>query len=73
MLYKARNEAINFFEDYSSIMSVAKTKATNRTGLKTLTPKQMYQRLQIAHAQVKPGNNSENLLNEIREIIYSLY
>ena len=43
------------------------------TGLKILTPKQMLQRLPIALAQVKAGNNSENLLNEIRQIIYSLY
>ena len=42
-------------------------------GLKILTPKQMLQRLPIALAQVKAGNNSENLLNEIRQIIYSLY
>ena len=33
----------------------------------------MIQRLLIALAQVKAGNNSENLLNEIRQIIYSLY
>ena len=33
----------------------------------------MIQRLQIALAQVKAGNMSENLLNEIRQIIYSLY
>ena len=33
----------------------------------------MIQRLPIALAQVKAGNNSENLLNEIRQIIYSLY
>ena len=39
----------------------------------TLTPKQMLQRLPIALAQVKAGNTSENLLNEIRQIIYSLY
>ena len=38
-----------------------------------LTPKQMLQRLPIALAQVKTGNTSENLLNEIRQIIYSLY
>ena len=42
-------------------------------GLKILTPKQMLQRLPIALAQVKAGNNSQNLLNEIRQIIYSLY
>ena len=33
----------------------------------------MHQRLPIAVAQVKGDNTSENLLNEIREIIYSLY
>ena len=33
----------------------------------------MLQRLPIAYAQVKAGNNSESLLNEIRQIVYSLY
>ena len=33
----------------------------------------MIQRLPIALAQVKAGNNSESLLNEIRQIVYSLY
>ena len=42
-------------------------------GLKILSPKQVLQRLPIALAQVKVGNTSENLLNEIRQIIYSLY
>ena len=46
---------------------------TDNSKLKILTPKQMLQRLPIALAQVKAGNNSENLLNEIRQIIYSLY
>ena len=41
--------------------------------IKILTPKQMLQRLPIAFAQVKVGNTSENLLNEIRQIIYYLY
>ena len=77
MLYKARNEAIKFYDDYSLIMPEAKTKAkqneTKETGLKILTPKQMLQRLPIALAQVKACNNSVNLLHEIRQIIYSLY
>ena len=38
-----------------------------------LTPKQMLQRLPTALAQVKAGNNSESLLDEIRQIVYSLY
>ena len=33
----------------------------------------MLQRLSIALAQVKAANNSESLLNEIRQIVYSLY
>ena len=51
----------------------AKQNETKRKGLKILTPKKIIQRLPIALAQVKAGNNSENLLNEIRQIIYSLY
>ena len=46
---------------------------TKGTRLKILTPKQMFQRLPIALAQIKAGNNSESLLNEIRQIVYSLY
>ena len=46
---------------------------TKGKGLKILTPKQMIQRLPIALAQLKAGNNSENLLNEIRQIACSLY
>ena len=37
------------------------------------SPKQMLGRLPIALAQVKTGNNSGNLLNEISQILYSLY
>ena len=55
------------------MMSEAKAKATKGTGLKILTPKQMLQRLPIALAQVKAGINSEKLLTEIRQIVYSLY
>ena len=69
---KARSEAIKFYDDYSSMMSEAKHRATKGTGLKVLTPKQMLQSLPIALPQVKAGNNSESLLNEIRKIVYSL-
>ena len=51
----------------------AKQNETKGKGLKILTPKQMLQRLPIALAQVKAGNNSESLLNEIRQIVYSLH
>ena len=73
MNYEARNNAVKFYDDYSSIVSAVKHEQTRGKGLKILTPKQMLQRLPIALAQVKAGNNSENLLNEIRQIVYSLY
>ena len=48
-------------------------KSQEGEGLKILTPNQMLKILPIALAQVKAGNNSESLLNEIRQIVYSLY
>ena len=42
-------------------------------GLKILTPNQMFSRLPISLAQLKAGNNSEKLKNEIRQILHSLY
>ena len=42
-------------------------------GLKILTPNQMLSRLPISLAQLKAGNNSEKLKNEIGQILYSLY
>ena len=44
-------------------------------GLKLLTPNQMLSRLPISLAQLKAGNNSEKLKNEIRQLqlLYSLY
>ena len=42
-------------------------------GLKILTPNQMLRRLPISLAQLKAGNNSEKLKNEIRQLLYSLY
>ena len=57
-------------------MSEAKYKVKNNTsgkGLKILTSKQVLQRLPIALPQVKANNNSQNLLNELRQIVYFLY
>ena len=45
---------------------------TEGSGLKILTPNQMLSRLQITLAQLKAGNNSEKLQNEIRKLLYSL-
>ena len=41
-------------------------------GLKILTPNQILSRLPISLAQLKAGNNSEKLKNEIRQLLYSL-
>ena len=44
-----------------------------RKGIKILTPSQMLSRLPISLAQLEAGNNSEELKNEIRQLLYSLY
>ena len=72
-MIKPRKSVIKLFDDYTSMVSEAELKATKETGLKILTPKQMLQRLPIALAQVNSGDNSENLLNEIRQIVHSVY
>ena len=51
----------------------SKQNKTEGKGLKILTLKQILQRLPISLAKVKAGNNLESLLNEIRQIVYSLY
>ena len=74
--YNSRQEVINFFRDYIEIISDANYNARQNetTGMRLkISPKQMLQRLPIALAQVKAGNNSESLFNEIRQIVYSLY
>ena len=63
----------NYSNDYAKNISKNIYESKQGTGLKILTPKQMLQRLPIALAQIRPGNNSENLLNEIRQIVYPLY
>ena len=76
ILFNGRNSAIKFIEDYGSMIPEAKRLAKEEQegkGLKILTPRQMVKRLPIALAQVKAGNNSDSLLNEIRQIVYSLY
>ena len=73
-LCNARDMAIKFIEDYASMILETKRIARQEgEGLKILTPNQMLKRLPIALTQIKAGNNSERLLNEIRQIVYSLY
>ena len=75
ILFNARDNAIKYIEDYSSMYLEARKLAREQegTGLKILTSNQMLKRLPIALAQVKAGNNSESLLNEIRQIVCYLY
>ena len=61
------------FNDYTKTVYEAKYKTKYEKVLKMLSPKQMLQRLPRALAQVKASNTSENLLNEVRQIIYNLY
>ena len=76
-LYNSRQKIIDLLNDNAKIRSEAlyksKQNETKEKWLEILTPKQMLQRLPIALALVKAGNNSESLLNEIRQIVYSLY
>ena len=72
-LYNSRQKTVDLFNDNAKIISQGIYEANKKntgTGLKILTPKQMLQRLPIALAQVKAGNNSEHLLNENRQFVY---
>ena len=42
-------------------------------GVKIVTPNKLITRLPILLAQIKAGNNSHRLKNEIRQILYLLY
>ena len=72
-VYEAREMVLNGFKSGIFLIKSTGSSLTDHSKLKVLTPKQMLQRFPIVLAQVKAGNNSENLLNEIRQIIYSLY
>ena len=69
-LVQGREAVLSAFK--SGIFQVSK-KSQEGEGLKILTPNQMLKRLPIALAQVKAAKNSESLLNEIKQIVYSLY
>ena len=61
------------FKAFECKIILKSEKLKKGTGLKILTPKQMPQGLPVALAQIKAGNYSESLLNEIRQIVYSLH
>ena len=72
-IYESRKEVVKMFNNYAKNVSRNIYESTQGKELKILTPKQMLQRLPIDLAQIKAGNNSESLLNEIRQIVYSLH
>ena len=55
------------------MMRNARYDATHGKGLRVLTLEQMLQRLPIAFEEVKSGNTSKTIINEVRKIISSLY
>ena len=59
--------------DLESEESAVERRNQEGKGIKILTPNQMLSRLSISLAQLKAGNNSEKLKNEIRQLLYSLY
>ena len=69
----SQKNVMKLYDDYSSFASKAKYKEKHGKGLKILTSKQVLEKVAIVLAQVKAGNTSENLLNETRQIIYSLH
>ena len=59
--------------DLESGESAGQRRNQQGKGFKILTPNQMLSRLPFSLAQLKAGNNSEKLKNEIRQLLYSLY
>ena len=73
--FESREKSLDAFESKTFLIKsrVASILNPDHSKIKILTPKQMLQKLPIPLAQVRPGNNSGVLLNEIRQIVYSLY
>ena len=67
--FKLNKEIINIVEHILYFNQLEQ----QSSGLKILTPNQMLSRLPITLAQLKAGNNSEKIKNEIRQLLYSLY
>ena len=63
----------NIVKVVKNILDFNRIKQQEGQGIKILTPNQMLNRLPIALAQLKAGNNSNKLKNKIRQLLYSLY
>ena len=66
-------EEMNKIADVVELILNFNKKYKEGHGFKILTPSQMLSRLPISLAQLKAGNNSEKLKNEIRQLLHSLY
>ena len=73
--WEGREKDLNAFESKTFLTKSKGVGILNphHSKFKILMPKQMLQRLPLALAQVKAGNNCGSLLNEIGQIVYSLY
>ena len=71
-LYKIKDKKIKTVNEILDFNKEIQ-KQQEGSGLKILTQNQMLLRLLISLAQLKAGNNSEKLKNEIRQLLYSLY
>ena len=58
------------FNDYAKDMSKNIYESKQGTGLRIITPKQMFQTFSLLLPEISAGNNSESLLNEIMQILY---
>ena len=69
-----KNQIIKTLTNVHKILAINEQEQKQRgQGLKSLMPHQMLSRLSISLAQLKAGNNSGKLKNEIRQLLYSLY
>ena len=64
---------MNKIADIAELILYFNNEDQERSVLKILTPSKMLDRLPISLTQLKVGNNSEKLKNEIRQLLYSLY
>ena len=72
IFFDDRERVLNAFDSKTFPQKKQRYRFSDHSSFKMLTPKQMLERLPIALAQVKTGNTSESVLNEIRQIIYFL-
>ena len=71
--FENEEETLRDIPDLESEESAAQRRNQRGQRLKTFALSQMLSRLPTSLAQLKAGNNSQRLRNEIRQLLYSLY